>query len=188
MRVRLREPAGVRVSPVPPPNGWPPSCGRHGAYHGRPTPGNLDQHRGSVAPSGSAAGSSSEEWTPDSGHNARREVFQWPAFEEPSRPCSSEMHWLWSRARRVDPDHDRDQQDTKAHPDPWSSPASVSTETGELHFSLPDWQDSHCEAGSRRGAQSVQNGASQVAALARAVLANGNTFPPWWNFFSFVVL
>jgi hypothetical protein len=31
------------------PNGWPLSCGRHGAYHGRPTPGNPDQHRGSVA-------------------------------------------------------------------------------------------------------------------------------------------
>ena len=33
-----------------PPNVWPLSCGRHEAYHGRPTPGNLDRHRGSVAP------------------------------------------------------------------------------------------------------------------------------------------
>ena len=31
------------------PNGWPLSCGRHEAYHGRPTPGNPDRHRGSVA-------------------------------------------------------------------------------------------------------------------------------------------
>ena len=32
------------------PNGWPLSCGRHGAYHGRPAPGNPDQHPRSVAP------------------------------------------------------------------------------------------------------------------------------------------
>ena len=30
-------------------NVWPLSCGRHGAYHGRPTPRNPDHHRGSIA-------------------------------------------------------------------------------------------------------------------------------------------
>ena len=29
-------------------NGWPLSCGRHQAYHGRPTPGNPDRHRVSI--------------------------------------------------------------------------------------------------------------------------------------------
>ena len=37
-----------------PPNGWPLSCGRHEAYHGRPTPGNPDHHPRSVAPTRSA--------------------------------------------------------------------------------------------------------------------------------------
>jgi hypothetical protein len=31
-----------------PPEGWPPSRGRHGAYHGRPTPGTPDQHCGTA--------------------------------------------------------------------------------------------------------------------------------------------
>ena len=36
------------------PNVRPLSCGRHGAYHGRPTPGNPDLHPSSVAPTRSA--------------------------------------------------------------------------------------------------------------------------------------
>jgi hypothetical protein len=37
-----------------PSNGWPLSCGRHEAYHGRPTSGNPGQHRGSITLSCSA--------------------------------------------------------------------------------------------------------------------------------------
>ena len=36
------------------PNVWPLSCGRHEAYHGRPTPGNPGRLRGSIALSCSA--------------------------------------------------------------------------------------------------------------------------------------
>ena len=44
----------VSRNSLEPPNGWPLSCGRHQAYHGRPTPGTPDLDPRSVAPTRSA--------------------------------------------------------------------------------------------------------------------------------------
>ena len=45
----IRSHLGPAIVWSPPPDVWPPSRGRHRAYHGRSAPGNPDRRRGSVA-------------------------------------------------------------------------------------------------------------------------------------------